>query len=77
MTDDRRPGAADDPEAALRSLQRRLRREKRTLERLNPLEEPDRYAEHFTRVIDLEADRRELRGSLGSEADELDEPDAG
>lgn len=55
--------AVDDPEARLRSVQRRLRREKRTLERLNPLEEPERYEALFTRVIDLEAAVRRLRGA--------------
>lgn len=67
--------AGDDPAARLRSLQRRLRREKRVLERLNPLEEPERYESLFTRVIDLEVQRRALREVVGPEGDEPDEPD--
>lgn len=79
MTDpapDPRPAAAgDDPAARLRSLQRRLRREKRALERLNPLEDPARYETLFTRVIDLEAQRRDLREAVGHAGDDPDDPD--
>lgn len=38
-----------------RALESRLRRRKRRLERLNPLDEPERYREAFVEVIDLEA----------------------
>lgn len=54
----------DDAETRLRALERRLRREKLALERLNPLEHPDRYTAAFTRVVDLEAERRELRTAI-------------
>ena len=38
-----------------RALESRLRRRKRRLERLNPLEQPERYREAFVEVADLEA----------------------
>lgn len=60
----------DDRRTRLSSLERRLRREKAALERLNPLSEPERYAEDFARVIELEASRRDLRTSLGAADDE-------
>ncbi|MBW3657489.1 MAG: hypothetical protein KY457_02550 [Actinobacteria bacterium] len=70
------PDEVDDPAARLRSLGRRLRREKRVLERLNPLEEPERYEALFTRVVELEAERRALRGASGGGDDDGDgEPD--
>lgn len=59
----------DDRPTRLSSLERRLRREKAALERLNPLAEPERYAEDFARVIELEASRRDLRTSLGADDD--------
>lgn len=59
----------DDLRTRLASLERRLRREKAALERVNPLAEPERYAEDFTRVIELEASRRDLRTSLGADDD--------
>lgn len=65
-------GAADEPVRRLRSLQRRLRREKLALERLNPLEEPDRYLDAFARVVDLEAERRALRSVVGGADDDGD-----
>lgn len=77
MTDDLPAEGADDPQATLRSLQRRLRREKRVLERVNPVAEPERYAEHFTRVVDLEAARRDLREALGPDAGGADDEDGG
>lgn len=63
---------ATETEARLRALERRLRREKRAVERLNPLEEPERYAEGLRQVIDLEAERRELRRALGDAGEEAD-----
>lgn len=42
---------ASDP----RAIESRLRRRKRRLERLNPVEEPERYREAFLEVVDLEA----------------------
>lgn len=48
-------------ESALRSLERTLRRDKLALERINPLERPDHYAQALAHVADLEAERRELR----------------
>lgn len=69
-------GEVADPPARLRSLQRRLRREKRVLERLNPLEEPERYEALFTRLVALEAERRDLRASIGADGEDPgDEPD--
>jgi hypothetical protein len=67
------PGEA--AEARLRALERRLRREKLAVERLNPLEHPDRYATAFARVIDLEAERRDLRVTLDDApaSDQLDD----
>lgn len=44
-------GASADP----RAVEARLRRRKRRLERLNPVEEPERYRQAFLEVIDLEA----------------------
>lgn len=38
-----------------RALESRLRRRKRRLERLNPLEQPERYRALFVEVVDLEA----------------------
>lgn len=38
-----------------RALEARLRRRKRRLERINPLDHPERYREAFVEVIDLEA----------------------
>lgn len=38
-----------------RALEGRLRRRKRRLERINPLEQPERYREALIEVIDLEA----------------------
>lgn len=59
--------AAPDPEAQLRSLQRRLRRDKLALERLNPLERPDDYAAAFDHVVALEVQRRSLRSQVRDE----------
>lgn len=59
--------ALPDPEAQLRSLQRRLRRDKLALERLNPLERPDAYAAAFEHVVALEVQRRELRSQVRAE----------
>lgn len=73
---DRDPGR--DPEARLRALQRRLRRDKLALERLNPLERPDAYTAALGRVVDLEARRRDLRGELTAAEPPIvlpDEPD--
>lgn len=38
-----------------RALESRLRRRKRRLERINPLEQPERYREALVEVVDLEA----------------------
>lgn len=45
----------------VRSLERRVRDHKRTVERLNPLEQPDRYHDAFDRLVELEAELRDLR----------------
>jgi hypothetical protein len=45
----------------VRSLERRVRDHKRTVERLNPLEHPDRYHDAFDRLVELEAELRDLR----------------
>jgi hypothetical protein len=45
-------------------LERRLRRHRRELERINPVEEPDRYRAAFERVIAMEARRRSLRNAV-------------
>jgi hypothetical protein len=47
----------------LRSLERRLRRHRRELERINPIEEPNRYRVAFERVVAMEARRRTLRNT--------------
>lgn len=57
---------SDDGNRRLRSLERRLRRHRRDLERVNPMEEPGRYRALFERVAAMEARRRSLR----AEADE-------
>lgn len=53
-----------DPAARLRALERRLRRHKLALERLNPVEQAEAYAHALERVVDLEAGRRDLREAL-------------
>lgn len=68
MTD----GPAPD-EKRLRSVSRRLRREKLRLERVNPVEQPERYVAALTAVVDLEAERRDLRAALGRSGGEGEE----
>lgn len=60
----------------LRAVDRRLRRERAALERLNPVEEPERYVEGFTGLVELEATRRQLREAIGPDGDGDDDPDA-
>lgn len=38
------------------AVESRLRRRKRRLERINPLEQPERYRELLVEVVDLEAE---------------------
>lgn len=54
----------EDPEELdrrVRALDRRVRRQKLQVERLNPIEAPERYAEAFESLVALEADLRELK----------------
>lgn len=53
------------PEPDRRALESRLRRRKRRLERINPLEQPERYRDAFIEVIDLEAALHRPDGSDG------------
>lgn len=50
---------ADDRD--LRALERRVRDHKRTVERLNPLEDPVRYHDAFDRLVELEGELRRAR----------------
>ncbi|MDX1511667.1 MAG: hypothetical protein R3249_09985 [Nitriliruptorales bacterium] len=52
----------DETRRRLRSLERRLRRQRRALERINPIQHPARYRTLFEEVAAMEARRRSLRG---------------
>ena len=53
----------DQTRRRLRSLERRLRRQRRALERINPVQHPERYRILFEEVAAMEARRRSLRTS--------------
>ena len=53
----------DETRRRLRSLERRLRRQRRALERINPVQHPERYRVLFEEVAAMEARRRSLRTS--------------
>lgn len=64
---------SSDDAARLRALERRLRRDKLALERLNPLVAPDAYVAALERVADLEAERRTLRRAVAAADQDTDD----
>ncbi len=66
---------AEEPEVELRALERRLRRDKLRLERLNPLERAEEYEAALAHVLDLEVERRRLRALVQAEDPPLVIPD--
>ncbi|MDX1657775.1 MAG: hypothetical protein R3343_03040 [Nitriliruptorales bacterium] len=51
--------ATDDDGLTLAALDGRLRRRKRRLERMNPLDDPEAYTARLREVVALEVRRRE------------------
>lgn len=62
-------------ESRLRSLERKLRRDKLGLEKLNPLVHADAYVAALEHVADLEAERRDLKRALRGAGDDEGGPD--
>lgn len=74
-----RPGThlgVEDAARQLRALERRLRRERPALERINPLEQEEAYLAGFEQLVALEARRRDLRARVdaGEDVLVLDDP---